>query len=100
MRRLISLGADIFAVDTDKHTALMVAVQENFYPGVKLLLEVAKGTVASVFMDKKWFEMFTLAWFFAPFLIIILNVNDLCWKERRIIDMLLVYVKFVSAEFY
>ncbi|KAL3986092.1 Ankyrin repeats (3 copies) family protein [Acanthocheilonema viteae] len=48
MRRLINLGADIFAVDTNKHTALMVAVQENFYPGVKLLLEVAGDKAAEL----------------------------------------------------
>lgn len=54
MRRLISLGVDIFAVDTNNHTALMVAVQENFLPGVKLLLKVAGGTVASVVFFKYW----------------------------------------------
>ncbi|EJD74411.1 hypothetical protein LOAG_18271 [Loa loa] len=48
MRRLINLGADIFAVDTKRHTALMVAVQENFYSGVKLLLKVAGDRAAEL----------------------------------------------------
>lgn len=56
MQRLINLGADIFAVDTNKHTALMVAVQENFYAGVKLLLEVAGGTIAFFFRARNALE--------------------------------------------
>ncbi|VDM91931.1 unnamed protein product [Onchocerca ochengi] len=48
MQKLIDLGADLFAIDMSKHTALMVAVQENFYDGVKLLLKVAGDRAAEL----------------------------------------------------
>lgn len=41
MKRLIGLGADLFATDRNKHTPLFVAVQEHFVKGVKLLLKMA-----------------------------------------------------------
>ncbi|VDN07929.1 unnamed protein product [Thelazia callipaeda] len=48
MRQLINLGADVFAVDTHKHTPLMVAVQENFFEGTKLLLKAAAERAAEL----------------------------------------------------
>uniref|UniRef100_A0A0N5AJP1 SOCS box domain-containing protein n=1 Tax=Syphacia muris TaxID=451379 RepID=A0A0N5AJP1_9BILA len=42
MQALLEMGLDIFSVDDDRHTALLVAVQERCIPCVVLALEAAK----------------------------------------------------------
>ena len=63
MRRLLSLGLDIFARDDEGHTPLIVAVQENSISCVTLALEAAGG------------QNFTRRKFLLCFLFVVFNFN-------------------------
>lgn len=48
MKRLLDMGLDIFVIDDEHHTPLLVAVQERSIPCVRLALEAAKERAAEL----------------------------------------------------
>lgn len=57
MERLLNMGMDIFVLDDDHHTPLLVAVQERCIPCVKLALEAAKGISSIFYIVRQWFKL-------------------------------------------
>lgn len=81
MQALLEMGLDIFSVDDDRHTALLVAVQERCIPCVVLALEAAKGYRLCLFT-----ALIFLVYFLGKF-----NIE--------IIKLMIIVAFFISNEF-